>query len=512
MAKSGSETTWGHRLARLVGFLFMIAASIRALLFFVYVGLMVPIGYEVHALEAKMVHLAWRVQHGVRLYPPWHDGPFVANFFGPVYFGLVGFLGRWMGSSLADLFYVGRAVTLSSILITFAITVGMAGRRSGRTAGVFAGLLVLGAAPFYGFGVMTRPDVFACWLGLAGFLLATSYSRPKAIAGAVVLAAAILAKQTAALYFAGAVLALLADRRWRPALAIGLGVGLGVAALVGGVTLLYEPQFGPDLLAERLAPWDLAAYHVLLWRVLIIMPELPLGLLIGAALWGFGPPTIRDRRLAVLSIVLGLGCTASAGKIGADINYFLPWIPLAALAYAEGGVLLARAQGRRAWLGLPVVVTALAALAFSLTQHALVQATSAVRAWEDFGSPQGRAFRSQFLEVLATGRNPSVRILTDSGHLDIQRGEGTQFGDPWLFHLLADTGRVNLDRVVREIDDERYDFVITTKPLKDPSYASYDFGMPMPMVEAARRHYQYDHKESSLFIYRPRSRTPEVGP
>lgn len=504
MAKNGSEaTTWGRRLARLAWFLLLIVGAVRALCFLTYAGLVVPIWLETHVLEAKMVHLAWRVQHGVELYPSWENGPFVANFFGPIYFGLVGLLGRSLNSSLADLFFVGRAVTLVSLVLTVAIAAGIAGRRSGRAAGLLAGLLVVGAAPFYGFGVMVRPDVMACLVGLVGFLMATARSRSIAVAGAIVLILAILTKQTTALYSLAAVPAILLDGNWRRALAIGLGVGLGTVAIVAGVTALFEPRFATDLLAERLAPWDFTSYRYLLWRVSIIAPELPTGLLIGAVLWGFGPAEIRERRLAVLALVLFLGCAISAGKFGSDINYFLPWVPLAAVAFAETATRLCRAQGPRAWLGWPVVGLALTTISFSFL-HSEIQASSAIGLAGKAQSAAGRTFQAKFREVLALGRDPSLRILTDCGHLDIQRGEATQFGDPWLFRLLADTGRVNLDEAVRAIDEERYDLIVTTKPLSDLSYTDYVFGMPMPMVEAARRHYVFDRQESSLFLHRPR--------
>src|SRR6478609_1712822 len=100
------------RLTRFVFALLITGASLRAVLFCLgaFFRLQTPLE-EFNPLEPKMVHLAWRVQHGVQLYPEWRDYPHVANFFSPVYFMIVGMIGRGVGASIERLYAIGRAVT-----------------------------------------------------------------------------------------------------------------------------------------------------------------------------------------------------------------------------------------------------------------------------------------------------------------------------------------------------------------------------------------------------------------
>src|SRR5690242_5748800 len=88
----------GRRTVRLLLGLLAFEGAARAVGYLAYALFTIPISYEIWYLEPKMVHLAWRVQAGVGLYPDWTAYPHVANFFGPVYFGLVGLLGRAAGA------------------------------------------------------------------------------------------------------------------------------------------------------------------------------------------------------------------------------------------------------------------------------------------------------------------------------------------------------------------------------------------------------------------------------
>lgn len=82
---------------RLLLILLLTLGAVRLLRYFEFASVMLAYPLESYFLEAKMVLLAYRVELGASLYPAWQDYPYVANFFGPLYFGLVGLLGRWSG-------------------------------------------------------------------------------------------------------------------------------------------------------------------------------------------------------------------------------------------------------------------------------------------------------------------------------------------------------------------------------------------------------------------------------
>ncbi len=60
-----------------------------------------PAPFEAHALEAKLVHLAWRVQAGLPLYPDWRDYPHVCNFYSPYFLLVAGSAGSSARSTIS---------------------------------------------------------------------------------------------------------------------------------------------------------------------------------------------------------------------------------------------------------------------------------------------------------------------------------------------------------------------------------------------------------------------------
>ena len=97
-------------------------AAARAAGYLVYAWEHLTTPREVRELESKLVHLAWRVQAGVCLYPAWQDYPHVTNFFSPGYFLVVGLIGRLTGAGLQELFVIGRAITVACALATAVVT------------------------------------------------------------------------------------------------------------------------------------------------------------------------------------------------------------------------------------------------------------------------------------------------------------------------------------------------------------------------------------------------------
>src|SRR5262249_38061488 len=144
-------------LSRLLLYLFLALGAVRMVVYFLYALLMLPIPLEAHNLESKMVLLAYRVEHGLSLYPAWWGATYVTNFFGPVAFLLVGGLGRLLDADIRGLFLIGRALSFAAALSTTLVAALWTGRRYGRGAGLVAAVLSLGAMPMFGFTVMVRP-------------------------------------------------------------------------------------------------------------------------------------------------------------------------------------------------------------------------------------------------------------------------------------------------------------------------------------------------------------------
>jgi hypothetical protein len=496
-----------RKAARIALFLFLAMAIARLVLFLGYAVATIPnTALQAFHLESKMVHLAWRVQAGERLYPEWRSFPHVANFFAPLYFVKVGLIGRALGSSLEGLYLTGRLISIGAALATSLLLGLDAGRRYGRGAGWVAAVTSLGVGPLFGYGVMVRPDTLADFLGLAGFLLAVRGRSRASVAGAgVLLVAAALTKQTAGVYLLPAAISLALQGRRREAAALVAGVLGAILGLVGAVMLFVEPNFGPALLAEGRTPWSWKSWRWAGYRLVNIDPQWVVLAPVGLWLWNRGDR--RDHPATVLTLVLVPVYLVTSAKMGSDLNYALPFRAVGSLAAAAlwDAVWNPRKSNPfrpDEWLILAMASVSTLLMYMSVV-HALAQSVNAYEGRMFLTTSHGKMFLRLNERIQRLMADPSRAVLTDASQYDIRQGSRTAFGDPWLFHMLVDIGEIDPSRMRQWVETEHYDWIITSKELMDPSYDGYDFGLPKPLVDAARRHYQPSGSFGGLFFYRP---------
>jgi hypothetical protein len=463
--------------------------------------------------EAKMVHLAWRAQTGISLYPEWRDYPHVSNFFGPVYFLLVGALGRAANARLEDLFIVGRLISIASGLGT-TLLVGLSARsRYGTWAGLLAAAFSLGGRAMYDASATTRPDMTAQCLGFGGFLLALACRPWQSALGVAGLVLAILTKQTAGVFLAGAAIALVASGQRLRALAITLGaVGL-VVVLGGAATLRWEPNIIPSMLGESGTPWSFREWQERLKTVITLLPDQIVFLTIGIVIWR-APSHRWVAPLCLAAVIVPVSLITTA-KRGADVNYFLDLRIVNALALAALWHVVQQPTAI-GWHGTRLVkCTAIGLL--SLAPGVLVAFFNALVAGtvHDFqrGSP-GRVTASMYDVAARVARNPGARILTDAGYLDIQQGARTLYGDGWLFRLQVETGQIYPAKIIADLENRRYDFIITRNDLFTEDYDFYNRAFPKAIADAARRHYEPLNRTQLFHWYQRRAlpvRAPSAG-
>ena len=123
--------------------------------------------------------------------------------------------------------------------------------------------------------------------------------------------------------------------------------------------------------------------------------------------------------------------------------------------------------------------------------------------------PTGGTCSGSTATSAAMARNPDS---ADPDRLGPRRPPPRQaradFGDPWLFRVLAETGQVDLKVMRDRVDSQYYDLIVTTSELERPAYDSYDFGLPMPLVERARARYVRIGTRAGLFLYARRPASP----
>lgn len=484
-------------------------AGARALLFVAYGILRVSWPLDVWDLESKMVLLAWRVQAGLWLYPEWHDYPHVSNFFGPIYFVLVGTIGRLAGASLGGLFVIGRTVTFLAGIATSLVVGHEARRRYGIPAGILGAAASLGAAPMEGFGLMVRPDTLAELFGVFGFFLVVREAPRARLAGAGLLLAAVFTKQTTAVFLAAAAATLALEGRRRLALGLLAGISAAAVVIVAIVTATVEPHLAASLIAEGSMPWSGPNWLLRVGRLVREAPDLILFAALGPGIWLAS--SRPDRTLAALAITLTATCFLTAGKYGSDLNYFLSLRVVEGLAVAALASRLlhppTNERSARLWLALGFV----AALAFLPGDR--YTRRLAREAWlnRQFTTNPSGGFPfedRQKLERLAG--DPRVLVLTDSARFQLQQRQHAPFGDPWLFRVQVDRGLIRPDRIREQIESEAYDYLLLREVLHSPAYETFVFGLPMPLTTPARDHYRLARTYKDVYIYVPAHREPQV--
>jgi hypothetical protein len=116
-------------------------------------------------------------------------------------------------------------------------------------------------------------------------------------------------------------------------------------------------------------------------------------------------------------------------------------------------------------------------------------------------SREGRQVLRSYQEAFALARNPRVRLLTDTGVIDLYQGERAVFGDPWLFRTLVETGRLQPSTLAAQIESQYYDIIITSHDLGSPRYLEEDFRFPRSFVPLIRSRYALRRTSPGLFAY-----------
>ena len=481
-------------------------AVVRAAGYVVYAFEQLPTPREVGDLESKLVHLAWRVQAGVRLYPPWREHPHVTNFFSPGYFLVVGLIGRLTGAGLQGLFVIGRSVTVACALGTAVVVGWFVWRTDGPGAGIIGAIASLGAAPMIGAALMARPDTMAELLGTLGFFLTLAAAPGSRPTGLVLLVAAILTKQTGAIFLLAAAAVLAVSGRGRQAATV-MGAGLlAVGAVVAGVTA-FEPMFAGSLLGEGRAPWDLANWAGQLRELGATAPDLLVVPVLGLVIW----LADRPRRMTPVILwvaVIGLGLLTAA-KLGSGLNYFLSLRVVEAMAigaiWGAARTPPPRARGRLAAMVLVLAVTLVPGTILAVQTAGLARGDARF-----YDTAEGRRFLRAQQQLFRMAEDPRVRLLTDSGLLQLHQKERAPFVDPFQFRWLVNTGRLHPKLILEELRTESYDLVITTSPLFGPEYDASTAGFPGVVARAARAHYAPAESRLGLFLHvRRAGRNPQ---
>lgn len=496
----GAITSSG--LVRLLVGALLGVALVRAVLFAVYAAAAVAAPYPFYYAEGANVHLAWRVEHGLPLYPDENAYPFTLNYMGPAYYAAVGLVGRWLHADIPALFVIGRLLTVASGLALAALVYLYLARRLGPIPALTGGLLALGSGPMVGFGVMVRPDAVADVLGLAGFLLAGSTGGLGLCGGAVFLALACLTKQTAGVYVLATVAALLATSppaKRRAALLVGATVALVLAAAFAA-RLAGEPRMLAGLLAQGQIGFSgeqLAGIFALLHQR---SPELLWFSLLGLGLWlGRRWRNLPLAALAISVLIVGL---VTAAKKGSDLNYFLSLRAVAAMGAATlcQAVLLEAVNMRRAAALVLVSLAITVPSSLAMGRAAIDQIESA----RQLRLPDGQGELAARAEAIRLASDPQHPILTDCDNLAVYQATDVPLLDPYLFRLRVETGRIDPAPLVQRIARRQFAALILSADPAIDYPEPFVWTLPRPVAAAIAAHYRFERHLGPWRVYVPR--------
>ncbi|HEY2154257.1 MAG TPA: hypothetical protein VGH33_01410, partial [Isosphaeraceae bacterium] len=270
-----------------------------------------------------------------------------------------------------------------------------------------------------------------------------------------------------------------------------------------------EQNFARSLVGEAATPRDLGAWLDLLGRMVKGAGDLLLLPAVGLILWT--RTRYRDPRLAALTATVMVFALVTSMKRGADTNYFLVLRAPEAMAAAALWAAAREAGSPRRALAVGAVLAAAAATSIQSLLSITVFFSRIGRMVDYFDGPRGHAVAAAYRDAGRVAADPAARILTDSGFIDHHAGDRAVFGDPWLFRMLVDTGRIRPRALIERIDSGYYETVITITDFRLPAYESNDFGLPMALVERLRDRYELVRSGDGLFVYRQRGKG-ETGP
>ncbi len=331
------ETAIGPILNASTRIIFIIFAVAAIIICFWYQGLAIPNRYSLDYGEAPLVDQAMRLAAGQNIYrSDLSSAPYTISNYPPLYVAIVAIAVNLFGPAASFLF--GRIISaLSAWIVGLLLAFIVYSKTKDRLAGIISGTIFI-ALPFVTYwSPLLRIDMLALALSVGGLALIVQepLSKPRFVAAAVLLTAAIFTRQSYALAAPFAAFIWLLAQNWRKAFSL--------AAVVGGATLiiflilntLTHGGFYYNIVTANVNEFGIERMQFNLNRfrdaalLPLIIGVFSLGLLRKYnPLWMLAAPYLLGASLSALTI----------GKIGSNVNYLLELCAATSLA---AGVVIA---------------------------------------------------------------------------------------------------------------------------------------------------------------------------
>ena len=445
--------------------------------------------YSLDYGEAPLIDQALRLVAGQSIYrADLSAPPYTISNYPPVYVGLLSPGVAWFGP--AATFTYGRLLSVLASWTSALCLVYIVRTLTRNTiAGWLTGVVFLAFPYVVIWSSLVRIDLVALAFSLAGLSLVIRQpvSRPRLMAAALLLVAAIFTRQSYALAAPLAAFSWLATKNRRQAIGIATCVAGLSLALYLVLNALTDGGFYLHTVTSNINQFstERVVYHgKRLWQAATI----PV-LVAGASL--FLLPRWNPAWPLVVPYLVGATISAATiGKIGSNINYLLE---LCAALSVAAGVTVATIQSQYKSKTLTAILTC--SLALSLAP--LMQVTV-----HDFGGylEARRALTSEInrlTEIVAA--EPGLVLADEYMSLLTRQGRSLEF-QPFEITQLARAGIWDQGPLLKRIADRQFSLILL---LDSPS--SIDDRWTQEMVKAIQQSYDLVDTIAGNRVYRPNS-------
>ena len=395
----------GPHIEHLATVVLLLLLSLAAAGFLIYQVQAVSHPYPLDYGEAPLVDQAMRLAAGQNIYRPGLSSPpYTISNYPPLYvLSMAPFVGLFGPSFLA-----GRVIsTLCGLASAAFLALIIYAHTQDRIAAVVTGLIFLAIPYVVHWSPLLRIDLLALACSTGGLYLLARWptARWSTVGSALLLVAAIYTRQSYALAAPLAAFVWLWVHDWRRALRLRSGQALGLAAMVGGLSLLFffilntltRGGFYFNVVTANVNEFDIERLE---WNLRRLRDAAPVLLVIGGVSLVLTPGRVRSWPLLVPYLIGAALSSLTIGKIGSNVNYFLE---LSAALSLAAGALVAWSR-KRHWL------RAILLILLALQTGQLMQTTA-----DEYLEPLGYRIRfrqelGQLEEIVANAEGP---VLAD---------------------------------------------------------------------------------------------------
>lgn len=437
------------------------------------------------------------------LYGDLNSYPYTVRAYTPLFYFLEATVGK-----------AGLSTILAGRLLSFAAMLGMVALiwrllllyTGDRYCAATGALLGAGTALFLTWGTIGQVDMLAILWAIAAFYQYSRYfirGEKTLLWAGVFVFAAFFTKQTMIACPAAIFVHLLLRRRWKTALAFGLGLATAVAAIATLLNLVFAGHFFANTVFANMNPFDLDKMRPHLQYIMIAT-----GPLIVVAAIGFLKARRGHNAAPFIYCGMAAGVWAiTAPKIGSDANYQIEvtaaLILCACVTLRSLDFFTLSFQGSKKWitlLQLPLAVYLVQN--FRITEHVLL--TRVVNE---------QLFRAQFTALRPYAADGGRLLSTDFDSMT--RLRGYMDVEPLIYHLLVRAGKIDPEPLRRDIAAQAFSTIFLYEDVNHPDNFDLEVStFPPAQILEIKDHYRLvAHVPgpylNGVFVYKPVGKSAE---